>query len=178
MDANIYKQNYTLPQKIYFDLATGSDAVVDTVLENMGTHGWIHLACHGSQNSQDAIESQFALYDGPLKLSMLMNKGLPIAELAVLSACQTATGDERLPEEAVHLAAAMLNVGYKSIVGTMWSISDHTAPKIAKGLYESLRRQVDAKEELQPAYSLHEAIRNLYRTEDLFRWIPFVHYGL
>ncbi|KAI0082963.1 hypothetical protein BDY19DRAFT_981531, partial [Irpex rosettiformis] len=54
---------------------------------------------------------------------------LPNADLAVLSACQTATGDEKLSEEAVHLAAGMLNIGYKSVIGTMWSISDYIAPE-------------------------------------------------
>ncbi|KAI0088764.1 CHAT domain-containing protein [Irpex rosettiformis] len=156
----------------------GEKAVVETVLKNMGAYEWIHLACHGGQNSQDPTQSEFALHDGPLKLSALMNKELPIAELAVLSACQTATGDEKLSEEAVHLAAAMLNVGYRSVIGTMWSISDRTAPEVARRFYESLRSQLDSGEEPQPAYALHVAIKRLHRTEDLIRWIPFVHYGL
>jgi hypothetical protein len=41
---------------------------------------------------------------------------------------QTATRDEASPEEAVHLAASMLSVGYQSVVGTiMWLIGDHQA---------------------------------------------------
>ncbi|KAI0083074.1 hypothetical protein BDY19DRAFT_981021 [Irpex rosettiformis] len=36
---------------------------------------------------------------------MLMSHHLPNADLAVLSACQTATGDETLSEEVVHLTA-------------------------------------------------------------------------
>lgn len=37
-----------------------------------------------------------------------MKHSFPHAELAVLSACQIATGDKELPEEVVHLAAGML----------------------------------------------------------------------
>ena len=41
-----------------------------------------------------------------------MTKSLEPAELAFLSACQTATGYEKLPEEAVHLVAGMLAAGF------------------------------------------------------------------
>src|ERR1700733_6751721 len=41
---------------------------------------------------------------------------------------QTAKGDSKLPEEAIHLAAGMLMVRYGSVVGTMWSIRDDDAP--------------------------------------------------
>ncbi|KAI0088787.1 TPR-like protein [Irpex rosettiformis] len=153
-------------------------ATVAAVLEEMASHDWVHLACHGIQNSQDPTQSAFALHDGLLKLSTLMNKELPKAQLAVLSACQTATGDEKLSEEAVHLAAAMLNAGFRSVVGTLWSISDRTAPKVAKIFYEALSRQVEAGEELQPAYALHEAIQRLRQPDDMLRWVPFVHFGL
>ncbi|KAJ6522099.1 hypothetical protein DFH09DRAFT_938562 [Mycena vulgaris] len=40
--------------------------------------------------------------------------------LAVLRACQTAMGDEKLPDEAVHLAASLLFAGFRSVVATMW----------------------------------------------------------
>ena len=148
----------------------------------MATHNWVHLACHGVQNYYDPLHSAFLLYDGRLTLETLMTKHLPDADLAVLSACQTATGDEKLSEEAVHLAAGMLNIGYKSVVGTMWSISDHIAPAVMKRFYEVMAEQVKAGGELQPAYALHEAstkaLREKYGVSDFVRWMPFVHFGL
>ncbi|KAI0088784.1 CHAT domain-containing protein [Irpex rosettiformis] len=153
-------------------------ATVESVLGNMEANDWIHLACHGIQDVNDPKRSGFALHDYRLTLSMLMNKAPPNAELAVLSACQTATGDKRLSEEAVHLAAAMLNAGFKSVIGTMWSMSDNIAPQVARIFYECLRKQIEAREELQPAYALHEVIQNLRDTEGFLRWVPFVHFGL
>ena len=47
------------------------------------------------------------------------------ADLALLSACQTSAGDEKLSEEVIHLAAGMLAAGYRGAVATMWSIRDH-----------------------------------------------------
>lgn len=38
----------------------------------------------------------------------------------LLSACETATGDSEQPDQAVHLAAAMLFVGFRSVIATMW----------------------------------------------------------
>ncbi|KAI0083514.1 CHAT domain-containing protein [Irpex rosettiformis] len=121
-----------------------ADGTVQAVLEGMATHEWVHLACHGIQNRMDPMSSAFLLYDGRLTLADLMSHHLPNADLAVLSACQTATGDEKLPEEAVHLAAGMLNIGYKSVIGTMWSISDYVAPDVMRVFYTVMAEQVKA----------------------------------
>ncbi|KAI0083131.1 CHAT domain-containing protein [Irpex rosettiformis] len=113
-----------------------------------------------------------------------MSHHLPNADLAVLSACQTATGDETLSdsEEAVHLSAGMLNVGYKSVVGTMWSISDYIALEVMRVFYTATAKQVKSGGELQLAYVLHEATKGLrskpVRTNDFLRWVSFVHFGL
>ncbi|THU78663.1 hypothetical protein K435DRAFT_886958 [Dendrothele bispora CBS 962.96] len=94
-----------------------------------------------------------------------MKLSLKNAELAVLSACETATGDENLPEEAVHLAAGMLAVGYPSVIATMWSIGDSDAPLIADKVYANLLGPLDNSEsqkaKLTPAYALHEAVKHL-----------------
>ncbi|KAI0082994.1 CHAT domain-containing protein [Irpex rosettiformis] len=161
-----------------------ADGTIQAVLEGMATHEWVHLACHGAQNHTDPTNSAFILHDGHLTLAELMSHHLPNADLAVLSACQTATGDEKLSEEAVHLAAGMLNIGYKSVVGTMWSISDFVAPDVMRVFYTVMAEQVRVGGELQPAYALHEAIKVLRGSSgrggmnDFLRWVPFVHFGL
>jgi CHAT domain-containing protein len=57
-----------------------------------------------------------------LTVSDIMALRLPNVLLAFLSACETAKGDEKQPDQAVHLAAAMLFAGIKSVVGTMWYV--------------------------------------------------------
>ncbi|KAI0083483.1 CHAT domain-containing protein [Irpex rosettiformis] len=138
-----------------------SDGTVEAVLSGMETNTWVHLACHGRQVENDPMNSSFFLHNGKLTLSTLMSKHLPDADLAVLSACQTATGDAELSEEAVHLAAEMLNVGYKSVIGTMWTIYDNCAPVVMETFYRVMMAQVKAGGELQPAYALHEATKAL-----------------
>jgi CHAT domain-containing protein len=158
-----------------------AQGTIAAVLDEMKTHSWVHLACHGLQNSTDPTKSAFSLYDGKLTLSDLMTQALPHADLAFLSACQTASGDEKLPEEAVHLAAGMLSVGYKSVIGTTWSIGDAHAPVVATKFYEAMKEQLAAGEKLQPAYALHKAtqhLRSKIGVEEFLKWVPFVHFGL
>jgi CHAT domain-containing protein len=82
----------------------------------------LHLACHGHQDPVHPLDSGFVMGDAMLTISDIMALRLPNALLAFLSACETAKGDERQPDQAVHLAAAMLFAGFKSVVGTMWYV--------------------------------------------------------
>ena len=146
---------------------------------------WVHLACHGSQNPVDATQSAFHLFDGPLTLSDLMGTASDNAELAFLSACQTAVGDEKTPEESAHLAAGMLAVGFKGVIATMWSIMDDDAPIVVEAYYKELLALRSSgtlsSEETGAAYALHEAtqaLREKVGKTNFVRWVPFVHFGV
>jgi CHAT domain-containing protein len=93
------------------------------VLERIQSAAVVHFACHATQNPADALQSGFHLEDDLLAVSRLMELELPQAFLAVLSACETAKGDAAQPDQAIHLAAAMLFAGFKSIVATMWCVN-------------------------------------------------------
>ncbi|KAE9396183.1 hypothetical protein BT96DRAFT_1041257, partial [Gymnopus androsaceus JB14] len=110
-------QKYTLSK--YTCHLNHDAATSETVMRAIGNYNFIHFACHGIQDIQDPLNSAFALYDQRLKLKTLMGLSLNSVQLAFLSACQTATGDENLPEEAVHLAASMLAVGYPSVIASL-----------------------------------------------------------
>ncbi|VDC03704.1 unnamed protein product [Peniophora sp. CBMAI 1063] len=131
----------------------------------MDRHAWVNFACRGSQNPRDATKSAFHLYDSPLPLKDLMQTVADGAELALLSACQTATGDEKNPEEAVHLAVGMLAVGFKGVITTMWSIGDAEAPILVEAYYKKLSELQTTGAVGQgatgAAYALHEAVKAL-----------------
>ncbi|KAF9070258.1 CHAT domain-containing protein [Rhodocollybia butyracea] len=162
---------------------TDDQATITAVTSELGKHEIVHLACHGIQDSKDPLGSSFALHDGGLNLQALMGLSLDNVRLAVLSACQTATGDKKLPEEAVHLAAGMLAVGYPSVIATMWSIGDEDAPRVARSVYASLfdKQEGENMRGLDSAYALHEAVEHL-REEvgemNFVKWVPFVHFGI
>jgi CHAT domain-containing protein len=94
-------------------------STVQSVLGAAPSAHILHLACHGHQH-EDPLKSCFALQDGRLTISALMDLKLPKAMLAYLSACETAKGDKKQPDQAVHLAASMLFCGFRSVVATMW----------------------------------------------------------
>ncbi|VDC02148.1 unnamed protein product [Peniophora sp. CBMAI 1063] len=114
-----------------------------------------------------------------------MNTTSDNAELAFLSACETATGDDKMPEESAHLAAGMLAVGFKGVVATMWSIRDADAPVIVEAYYERLLELRKNAQEMcgttGAAYALHDAVRTLREkvgVNEFERWVPFVHFGV
>ncbi|TFK24032.1 hypothetical protein FA15DRAFT_742899, partial [Coprinopsis marcescibilis] len=162
----------------------GSAATIEEGLRSMENYNNVHFACHAIQNKDDPLYSGFHFHDGPLSLSTIIKKKLKNANLAFLSACQTSTGEEKLSEEAVHLAAGMLAAGYHGVVGTMWSISDNQAPEVAKDFYEYLLAGggagIDAS---RASYALHHAIQSLRRRSgnsehSLLTWVPYVHFGV
>ena len=108
----------------------GPAATRQAVLDALPAHSWLHLSCHGIQHPADASLSAFLLHDQPLTLADLAALDLQQTDLAYLAACQTAAGDLRLLDEALHLAAALQLTGYRHVLATLWSISDAAAPPL------------------------------------------------
>ncbi|CAE6407881.1 unnamed protein product [Rhizoctonia solani] len=158
---------------------TNGEANVETVLHAMEHHDCVHLACHAQQNANDPTKSGFFLHDGTLDLVSIMGRSFKNKGLAFLSACQTAMGDETLPDETVHLASSMLTAGYPSVIATMWSVWDKDAPFVANKVYGSLLKEgkMDCRES---ARALHYAVTELRKEigDNKFeRWVPFIHIG-
>jgi CHAT domain-containing protein len=98
----------------------GNGATVARVSEAFKSTNLMHIACHGKQNAANALSSGFCLSDANFSISRLMDLDLQDAFFAFLSACETAKGDEKQLDQTIHLAAAMLFVGFRSVVATMW----------------------------------------------------------
>ncbi|GAB1519472.1 hypothetical protein RhiTH_002540 [Rhizoctonia solani] len=154
-------------------------ATRDTVLEAMEHHDWVHLACHANQDVGDPTKSGFLLHDGRLDLATITRRSFKNKGLAFLSACQTATGDERLPDEAVHLASGMIIAGYPSVVGTLWSVSDSDAPLVADQIYRHIVKikKVGSGEVGRALHSAVGALREGIGEKEFIRWVPYIHIG-
>ncbi|KAF8751653.1 TPR-like protein [Rhizoctonia solani] len=139
-------------------------ATPDAVLEAIGSHSWVHFACHASQIAQDPA---LVLY-------------ISIPAFAFLSACQTATGDYNLPEEAVHLAAGMIMAGYPTVIATMWSIEDGDAPLVADHTYAHMLKDGEP-DSTKASYALHQALsalREKVGERNFISWVPYIHIGI
>jgi len=153
------------------------EATVERVLQAMRDTDWVHVACHGKQDTGEPMESGLLLHDKILGLSEIVRHALPRADFAFLSACQTAVGDERIADESVHLAAGMFMAGYRGVIATMWSIRDEDAPRVAEDVYRRILK--DGKPNRKDAaYALHDAVKRLRDSGRGFMyWVPFIHLG-
>ncbi|KAG2348727.1 hypothetical protein BDR05DRAFT_956076 [Suillus weaverae] len=72
--------------------------------------------------------------DELLTLLNVMEKGIPHAEFAFLSACHTAVGDEKMPDEVIHLAAGLQFSKFKTSLercGRSTTLSQNTLSRLS-----------------------------------------------
>lgn len=161
-----------------FEPLRNEQATRERVLTKMANCNWMHLACHAVQDVQEPARSGLCLYDQRLTITDIIHKPFTNPDFAFLSACETASGDEKVSDEAVHITGAMLGAGYRSVIGTMWSIPDAAAPIVAAKVYENLFSGGEPDSE-QSAQALHEGLKELRKSgqHSFYSWVPFVHYG-
>ncbi|KAF7362571.1 CHAT domain-containing protein [Mycena venus] len=183
-----------VPGKWLTSLGRASDTTVKVARAHLRESAVMHFACHGTQDFANPLESGLRLSDGLLKVSQIMQKfddgnssTVSRTSLAFLNACETARGDDGMPDEAMHLAASLLFTGFRGVIATMWTIADPDGPKVARTFYGELFRTCNAYSDppvlpnvTKAAYALHRAIVKLREEPGISfaRWIPFVHYGL
>ena len=120
----------------------------------------VHLATH-AQFTGDASTSFVLTYDGRLSvehLDHLISAGRfreqPL-ELLVLSACETAVGDERA---ALGLAGIAVRAGARSALGSLWKVSDQATTDLIIAFYDAI-----ADPETTKAQALRSAQLGLLR---------------
>ena len=142
-----------------------------------GEYRIAHLATHGFFGSTGS-QSYLMAYDDIVTMNGLQKllqlggvKKHPI-ELLTLSACETAEGDDRSP---LGIAGAAIKAKAKSVLGTLWPVSDDAAQQVMTLFYTALVR-----EGLSKAAALRHAQTALIANPDLdhpFYWAPFILIG-
>ncbi|CAE6440285.1 unnamed protein product [Rhizoctonia solani] len=166
-------------ENIEYSQLLDDQATTTSVLDAMEQHDWVHLACHAHQNVKDPTKSGFFLHDGTLDLASINRRSFKNKGLAYLSACQTATGDKDLPDEAIHLASGMLMAGYPSVIATMWAVVDEDAPFVADKVYEQLMKDKKIGNG-EAGRALHNAVAGLREKvgeKEFGRWAGYIHIG-
>ena len=133
-----------------------------------------HLATHGEFNS-DYRRSFILMYDDRLTMeglkSALDGRATPL-DLLVLSACQTAAGDDRA---ALGLAGVAIQAGVKSALASLWNISDKATADLMTKFYENSRAPGATK-----AQSLRHAQIDLVKSSEFSHpsyWAPYLLIG-
>jgi CHAT domain-containing protein len=156
-----------------------SQATIENVTNAIQLSSWLHIACHGYQDPSDPLKSGLVLYDGKLELKKILDMDLPNAKFVYLSACETAMGDAKLTNEAMHLAGGFIAAGFQGAIGTLWSMADVHGPNVAEVVYKTILGQDKIPDVKMAANGLHLAIQKL-REEGAppHQWMPFIHIGI
>lgn len=159
------------------------EATKVAVLENLRDSSWVHFSCHGHLKPGSPFDSSFELFDDErLMLLNIVENQLPNAEFAFLSACHSAAQThDSVPDEVLHLAAAMQFCGFRSVVGTMWAMNDGDGPEIVKNFYKRMfSKNKDTPEHgfRRSARALQKAVWQLRASGvPMERWVNLIHIG-
>jgi CHAT domain-containing protein len=161
-------------------LAQGFDASVDTVLSPaMQQYRIWHLATHGvyDQTMPEFSGLVFSLVrpDGGPRFGFL--KAYDIArlnvraELVVLSACDSAAGENLSGEGVMGLSYSFLRAGATEVVSTLWSVDDAKSSELMMAFYKELMRNGG-----DAAAALHQSQLTVMRqrpSSALYYWAGF-----
>jgi CHAT domain-containing protein len=138
----------------------------------------VHLATHGKFSS-DLSETFVLTWDGELdaeQLSKLLQSSEltrdGAVELLILSACETATGDDRA---ALGLAGVAVRSGARSTLATLWLVDDAATADLMVDVYRTL-----SETSLTKAQVVQQVQKNFLQDDERkhpYYWAPFVLVG-
>lgn len=169
--------NYVRTQVLFNQKFTRSN--VEKQIESIPLN-IIHLATHGQFSSK--AENTFLLtwedrinvkdFDRWLKGSSSKLRDRQPIELLVLSACQTAKGDNRA---ALGLAGIAVRSGARSTLATLWSVEDESTAQLIAEFYRLFTQTVMTKAEALRNSQLYLLKSSQYKHP--YYWAPFVLVG-
>jgi len=121
---------------------TGPDAHPEAVADGLTRGDVMHIAAHGHLLSRNAPAFlELAGADGgsrPLTADAILQLRVE-ASLVVLSACQSAVGDQRGGEALINsLARSFLAAGASSVIGSLWDVDDGGTAALMAAFYDGL----------------------------------------
>ncbi|MEQ8972679.1 MAG: CHAT domain-containing protein [Coleofasciculus sp. C1-SOL-03] len=145
---------------------------------NSQPFGVVHLATHG-QFSSSPDETFILAYDQPINVNQL-NQFLQThtenrpdgIELLVLSACQTATGDQRA---TLGIAGISVRAGARSAIASLFNVNDNSTALLMSQFYQEL-----AQPNVTKAEALRRAQISLLQQENYqspYYWSPYILVG-
>ena len=159
------------------------NATLATILDGLQRHQFACVAYNGSLTTGRPFEAAMRIPNGELlTLLDLVRSQHPAGEFALLPGSHTAElTEESIPDEALHLSAAVQYSGYRSVIGTLWGIDDSVddGQDLAKAVLLSMFSGNGGGEPYyeRSASALRDAVRQMRCNLPLVRWVGYVHYG-
>jgi len=159
---------------------TGPQASEQTFKKLAGKYRVVHLATHGFIDDESPLYSALVLArtaadddDGLLEMREIRNLDLH-ADVAILSACDTAGGEIYPGEGVMGLSWAFLTAGCPTTVGSQWKASSRATSRLMIEFHRRLLAGDTKAEALTKAKRLLMHDRGY---EHPFYWAPFVVIG-
>jgi len=176
VEDEIEQVSTNIPSNVLLNQAFTSTALENKI--NTVPVSVVHLATHGQFSSN--LEDTFILtwdkrFNANTFSQLLKGKNKdnsPPIELLVLSACQTANGDQRA---ALGLAGLAVRSGTRSTIGTLWSVKDKSTAQAMIQLYNNLTQPDTNRAEALRQAQLFLLQQNQYQHP--YYWAPFILVG-
>lgn len=150
----------------------GPECTRSAVLAELPGTTWVHVAGHAVTDPRRPSNSHLVLYEGRLGVREISALAHVPREMAYLSACSTAAGGSRLPDEVIHIASAFQLAGFRDTIGTLWRVPDRAARDMAAAVYEHLRHDPPAS-----AVTLAARRHRDRYPANPYEWASFIHSG-
>ena len=149
----------------------------------LGLYRMIHFSTHGLLDTRQPelsglvfslVDQHGRPQDGFLRLHEIYNLKLN-ADLVVLSACQTALGEEVRGEGLVGLTRGFMYAGAPRVVASLWQVDDAASAHLMKSFYRGM-----LQEHLTPAAALRRAQLDVMKKKQWqtpYYWAAFVLQG-
>ena len=170
----------------------GKKATKAAVIDGLEQHRFAHIAGSVKLVPGRPFDAPIKLHDHErLTLLDIARCRFPSAEFAFLAASHAAElTDPSHPDEALHLTAAMLHSGFRSVVGTMWAMADMDGRDLCKRFYKLMFEEKknkglgggqdhDVPYHERAAEALRDAVQRLRKKKNVTVdcWVTYVHYG-
>jgi CHAT domain-containing protein len=162
------------------DELTGVDATRERLLAlDWSQYRFIHIATHGIVDAQvpelsslmlGSYDAHGEVADRAVRVADVSLQTLT-AEVAVLSACETALGTEVRSEGLVGMSSTMLARGARAVVASLWPVPDEVSAHLMTEFYRHMLR-----ESMGPEAALATAMRSTISREasaDPALWAAF-----
>ena len=179
VENEVEKIKSKLPTQVLFNQKFTNNAFEDKVPAI--SYPIVHLATHG-QFGSTAEETFILTWDDKIKVNQLssilktgeISRDNPL-ELLVLSACETASGDNR---SALGLAGVAVRSGARSTIATLWRVNDEASASLISQFYEQLSKTNETG--ISKAEALRQAQLNILKNPDYqapYFWAAYVLLG-
>jgi CHAT domain-containing protein len=150
----------------------GQEATTERIVQELEKASHAHLATHAYFEKQDPLNSGLRLAGADVITCRQIMNLTPAPDFAFLSACETGVQEVLPGEDLMGLPRAFLYAGTRTLVQSLWRVSDHDAVPLIADFYDEMRRSVTSANALRTAM-----MRARKRCSHSWYWAPFIVYG-